>query len=210
MATDGLCEYCGQRTGQPHSINGRIAFLNRDHLPASRSDLVRQLRAQAKKFGRNGTSILTDAAAQWAIIENLHHTGYPDPTALYHQHDDPASAAITPGTVDWLFMEWGYILDPDRLALHVYKGCVATPISYEQLFIRPDGQTDRYTQHRYTGTLTHTLALTEPEPDWDSLTREAHTHAEAMEALWAGHPDDEQLRPLQALPPIQIIDQRAG
>ncbi len=213
MASDGLCEYCGQRTGHPHSINGQIAFLNRDALPTSRQDIVRQMRAYAKEFqwgAARQAHILVDATEEWAIVENLQTTGYPDPTALYHQHDDPAHAAITPATVNWAFMEWGYIVDPTLLTLHVYKGCVATPISYEQLFIRPSGQTDHYASHRYTGILTHTLLLTEPEPDWENLQQEAHTHAEAMEALWANHPDDESLRPLHTLPSIQVIDQRAG
>ena len=213
MTSDGICEYCGQHTGHPHSINGRIAFIDRDALPSSRQDLVRQLRAQGKKFGwdtARQASILVKATEEWAIVENLHHTVYPDPQVLYHQHDDPAHAAITPDTAGWTFMEWGYIVDPSLLTLHVYKGFVTTPISYEKLFIRPSGQTDHYTSHRYTGILTHTLVLTEPEPDWDNLTQEAETHAEAMETLWAIHPDDESLRPLHALPHIEVIDQRAG
>jgi hypothetical protein len=213
MGTDGICEYCGQHTGHPHSINGRIAFLDQNALPTSRHEIIRQMLVQAKEFlwdAARQASILVDATEEWAIVENLQTTGYPDPQVLYHQHDDPASAAITPNTIDWIFMEWGYIIDPSLLMLHVYKGCVATPISYEKLFIRPSGETDLYTSHRTTGVLTHTLSLTEPEPDWDTLEHEAEAHAEVMETLWTNHPDDESLRPLHALPPFQIIDQRAG
>ena len=169
METGGLCEYCGQKTGHPHSIDGRI------------------------------------------YVETHQTTGYPDPQALYHQHDTPGSPAtiMTPANTDRLFMEWGYVVDPDQNRLHVLVGGVATPVSYTVEVIRRDG-THKFwpDKMRYTRGVVESLDLGGAEPNWGRIERRGGRFAEGLQADFQKNPDHPLLTPIRALPSVEVWDQR--
>lgn len=86
----GVCEYCGQQEGNPHTINGKImpSYDGYDRLE-------------------------TD------IQENIKETGYPDPDAEYHDHTDAENAQLNPENVDPVFIEWVYVVDPDSREVEI-------------------------------------------------------------------------------------------
>lgn len=72
---------------------------------------------------------------------------------------------MTPETADWLFIEWGYILNPDTLELYILEGYV--PTGRVETIPMPDGRT--YERTVYTYRLVTTLLLGDPQPDWSLL-----------------------------------------
>jgi len=77
----GICEYCGKKTTQPHSISGNI-YINK----------------------------------------TIKH---PDPECKYHQHDtyeNIEEAHVTHLNADPLFIEWVYVIDPQKREFHILSG----------------------------------------------------------------------------------------
>lgn len=93
---EGVCEYCGKVTGQPHSISG-AALMGRMLKPTDASKDAIEAR------------------------NNIAATGYPDPHAKHHQHndEDPKKNQFDPRR-DPLFMEWVYLLRPDTGTIEIY------------------------------------------------------------------------------------------
>ena len=151
------------------------------------------------------------AAAEWPIIENIRRTGYPDPEAQYHEHDseNPEDEAITPQNCDWLFMEWGYVIDPDHNMLHVLIGCIETPITYTVEIIRPNWARDYWRdKRRYTGALVDSYDLTGSEPDWVAVEAAGDALNEKLQAEFATNPHHPLLDSVRAMPPVEVRDQR--
>ncbi|AEJ39647.1 hypothetical protein TPY_1463 [Sulfobacillus acidophilus TPY] len=206
MATDGVCEYCGQRTGQPHSISGTL-FVHAE-TPAQ---TLEDYRAELQRRGYKKRAAQKAAAEEWPIIQNIRRTGYPDPEARYHPHDstDPAAIDITPQNVDWLFMEWGYIVDPDRHGLHVFVGMIPTPVTYTVEIIRANGTWELWTdKERFTGALVGTYDLTGPEPDWEAVEQAGYAVRDQLEDAFAANPDHPLLAAVRRLPPVEVWDRR--
>jgi hypothetical protein len=220
METGGLCEYCGQRTGQPHSISGLISVPDSDaaslaeyqetleqdalqrHAAIERAALRPLLAKQAWK----------QAIAEWRIIENRRRTGYPDPDAQHHQHDsgDPENSAITPENIDWLFMEWGYLIDPDAHTLHVMVGCIETPVTYTIDIIRPNGDHEAWTHKtRYTGALLGSYDLRKPEPQWSNVEAAGDALRDSLRDAFAADRQHPLLDGVRARPCVEVWDQRA-
>lgn len=184
----GICEYCGKPAGQPHSINGLIcahaggarplAELEREYL-----DKYGPLPAWKDRAGE----LLKMAQEHWQIGENVRATGYPDPDAKYHQHNEGGARKqqLTERRCDPLFIEWIYIIDPDRQEMHVVAHRDVTPKGYKES-IRPgnnhkrlpDGSVD-YGHCVYKHVLIKTFDLTKDEPAWEKLEQEENEAAEA-------------------------------
>jgi len=127
----GVCEYCGKKTGQPHSINGRIM-----------------------KF----------APLDPDIQDNINKTGYPDPLADYHDHNEKSTPAHM-SEYDPLFIGWVYILDPENNKIHVLTHCVnpdADPKKFEN---------ERYTIPAYKWEFVCSIDLNGPEPNWEKIDK---------------------------------------
>jgi hypothetical protein len=128
----GLCEYCGQVTGQAHSIRGDIYSQAHDPLKPANA--------------------------------------YPDPEARFHQHNDlTANHYITSDDPDPLFIEWVYVIDPDRNAVHVLSS-KGRPVKNGQHRERPiiaNGKTD-YGSSVYWHEPIVTLSLND-KPDWEQI-----------------------------------------
>ena len=173
METGGICEYCGKKTGQAHTIQGDIAT-----------------KAWNRKEG----------------------DPYPDPDALFHQHDDrePNSDGvnITQETDDWLFLEWGYVIDPKTNMMHIFKGCIQTPILFNRVFIRDNGKRDTYQESRYTVAPICSVSLLGSEPDWEQIDSNALDIAQVLEATFSKNPKHPMLDRVRLLPKKEVIDQR--
>ncbi len=207
MQTDGICEYCGQKTGQPHSISVLLCVSD-----ITDTTLDQYRHTLQTRDGLSAQQAQARAAEDWPIILNRRQTGYPDPDAHYHQHDslNPAANAITPAQVDWLFMEWGYIVDPTTNVLHVFVGLIQTPVLYTSEYIRPDGRHDAYPgRSRYTGVLVDSLNLQEAKPDWTAIEQTGDALCEQWTTTFAENPHHPLLEPLRQLPTVEIYDQRA-
>ncbi|NMP24909.1 hypothetical protein [Sulfobacillus harzensis] len=206
VASGGRCEYCGKITGQPHSISGTLFV--RETTATTPDAYAAQLQLL---YSVSPGWALELAAEQWPLIENRRRTGYPDPEAQYHEHDadNPEDSAITPDTVDWLFMEWGYLIDPDRNRLHVLVGCIETPITYTVQIIRPSGAHKFWRDKaRYTGALVGSYDLAGPEPNWEAVEEAGRALREQLEAEFAVNPNHPLLATVRALPRVEVWDQR--
>lgn len=216
MTTSGICEYCGQRSGQPRSSTSLIfGSTDADSLPtlAALIEAKRALASQHEWPLHQRRRIPEDAALEWSIIENRRRTGYPDPEAKYHGHDadNPKDSAITPENVDWLFMEWAYIIDPDRQMLHVMVGCIETPITYTVNIIRANGSQERWTnKKRYTGAVVGSYDLTASEPDWRRVQITGEFLVGTLEFQFESDPQHPLLNAVRALPRLEFRDQHVS
>lgn len=107
----GLCEYCGKRTTQPHSISGAI-FLREEKF-STKAEMRDYYGTLPAWQGRDAD---TEAmvSREWKIRESIERTGYPDPETKYHEHDirPVEEQQITSENPDPLFIEWVYVIDP--------------------------------------------------------------------------------------------------
>ncbi len=214
VAGGGRCDYCGQITGQPHSISGLIYLMNPDHLPSSKAALLHDKEQVARQHQwplERLATLSEEVESEWEVAENLRATGYPDPEAKYHEHDsdNPEDSAITPENVDWLFMEWAYIIDSARNRLHVMVGCIETPITYRVEIIRPSGSRDYWNNKtRYTSALVGSYDLMGSEPDWAAVEAAGNALNEKLVAEFAANPHHPLLDTVRAMPSVEVWDQR--
>ena len=207
MATDGICDYCGQRTGQPHSISGVLGISDQFSHVAS----LAAYRATLQQRGFSAPDARRRAREEWPIVTNLRRTGYPDPEAQHHQHDTLDDSDITSETCDWVFMEWGYLIDPDAHTLHVMVGCIKTPITYATDIIHPNGTHEFWANRpRYIGALVASYDLAGPEPAWGGVESDGNALKKTLQATLAANPDHPLLIPLRSLPTREVWDQRAA
>ncbi|POB12194.1 hypothetical protein [Sulfobacillus sp. hq2] len=203
MSTAGLCPYCGQATGQPHSICGVV--YTADAFPDVTSLAAYQTARQQP--GLSAAEALRRAREEWSIIQNLRRTGYPDPEARYHQHETLEEADLTPDTLDWLFMEWGYVIDPETFRMHVLVGCIETPVTYTLEIMRPHGDHAVLPHNkRYTGALLASYDLREPEPSWAAVAEAGYALRKTLGAAFAADPTHPLLAAVRALPPVEVWD----
>ena len=121
----------------------------------------------------------------------------------------PANSLITSTNVDWLHMEWGYIVDPATNILHIFAGLIETPVIYNLEYIRPDGRHDtRSGQSRYTGVLVASWDLQEAEPDWAAVEQTGEAMREYWDTAFANNPHHPLLDSLRYLPTLDVHDQR--
>ena len=143
----GVCEYCGKKTGQPHSISGVIFDRRPDktHCPE--------------------------------VQANLDRTGFPDPEAKYHEHGEGAVDQMTDQTADPLFIEWVYVLEPESGLITVFgngetaelkpgqHGSWSNPMKMQEL----DGTVKQYGGHYWVHVLADQFSVHGPEPDWGRI-----------------------------------------
>jgi len=169
----GICEYCGKRTTQPHSISGVIVC---------RSDEQFETKEQMRAYywslpawqGREA-DIERAVNLEWKIRESIERTDYPDPEAKYHEHDTrPVEEQhITSDDPDPLFIEWVYVIDPDTGTFSVlgHNGQTRRTVPLppgEWCRKEPNGGWN-YGHCMYWHELVAAFPLTGPEPDWEAL-----------------------------------------
>ncbi|SMC08146.1 hypothetical protein SAMN00768000_3683 [Sulfobacillus thermosulfidooxidans DSM 9293] len=196
VRTQGVCPYCGHVRPYPHTLGGVLALWD-----------YQQRLTEPETFSAEITAALNTLALNQIL------TGYPDPYGHYHQHDpersDDDDAAITPDTCDWLFMEWGYLIDPTQNLFHVFVGCIRTPLTYTVDIYRPNGSREIWADKpRYTGVLAGSYDITGPEPIWPLVDRMGRTLRTQLAAEFAANPDHLLLDAVRAQPSREVWDQR--
>ncbi len=113
----GVCPFCGREgVGMPVDIRGDIYALRyRFAREPILADAYREEIARLERAAEEG-----DQGAA-GILEDLRHTGWPDPGERYHGHWDPRVGHLN---ADPLFLEWAYLVT--RGYLSVLRGCVAS------------------------------------------------------------------------------------
>lgn len=204
METGGLCAYCGQHTGQPHSISGLLLIA--DQYPHVSS--LAAYRAALQHQGFSAPDARRRAREEWPIVRNLQQTGYPDPQSQHHQHATPDHSAITPDTVDWLFMEWAYLIDPASTTFYVMVGGIETPLTYTVDLIRPNGYHETLHKTRYMGAMLAFYAMRLPAPRWFHVEAAGDALRDSLRKAFAANDAHPLLAPLYTLPRVEVWDQR--
>jgi len=167
----GICEYCGKRTTQPHSISGAIAC-RRDADFETKAEMRRYYSSLPAWQGRDA-EIEALVTREWKIRETIERTGYPDPDQKHHEHDTrPAEEQhITSEDPDPLFIEWVYVIDLNTATFHVlaHNGQARLTVPLlpgEWCRKNPNGGWD-YGHCTYWHELVGSFPLTSPGPNWE-------------------------------------------
>jgi len=170
----GICEYCGKRTTQPHSISG-VIFSPRLGEKFETKDQMRRFLCSLPAWKGRNTEIKAVIEREWQIRATIERTGYSDPDVQYHEHDTrPVEEQhITSDNPDPLFIEWVYVIDPESRTFHVlaHKGeskSTSTPLKGDCCRPDGDGRWD-YGHCTYWHELLGSFPLCSPEPDWKGL-----------------------------------------
>jgi len=168
----GICEYCGKRTTQPHSISGAI-FLREEKF--STKEEMRAYYCALPAWQDRKAEIEAMVSREWKIRETIERTGYPDPDAKHHEHDTRPveEQQITSENPDPLFIEWVYVIDPDTGTLSVLGTNGQTrrtvPLPPGERCRKEPGGGWNYGHCMYWHELVAAFPLTGPEPDWEAL-----------------------------------------
>jgi hypothetical protein len=162
LESRGICRFCGKKAGQPHSMSallfgydsqGREAFV--------------QMRAKQAGNDPHLKRVYADEMALLdAVVADRQRTGYPDPDARYHQHNNGAEEQFNP-FLDPLFMEWVYVLDPVRNLIEVWASAEHDPVK-----LRGYRGSGRSVPCHRGPHYTHVLAAEVPldsQPDWEAI-----------------------------------------
>jgi hypothetical protein len=125
----GICEFCGKKAGQPHTIEGTISgYTGVDYAGDRKAKLkaknVEELTEAIRTSPIGGAfpeMAPFNAQRQWPIVQNMKRTGYPDPEVKHHKHGDGPEDQITDKDADALYIEWVYVLDPVENTIDVLK-----------------------------------------------------------------------------------------
>lgn len=164
--SDGICEYCGKKVGQPHTIEGTIGgYTGVDYAGDREAKLkaksVEEL-AEAMKSAFGGAfadMAELNAVRQWPIVQNMQKTGYPDPLANHHQHGEGPKDHMTDKDVDALYMEWLYVLDPVEDVIEVWKSRAIK------------GKVRKSGVSEYEHVKVTTLSMKGPKPNWEKVEK---------------------------------------
>lgn len=113
----GICEYCGQKKGQPCNI-GAVYGFGFKNLNGPEYQSHENLIAHYKK--EDCRDPVQRAKEEWKIFENVKKTGYPDPKCKYHEHSDQKAGQSS--EFDALFIEWVYVIDTSKYTITVLTG----------------------------------------------------------------------------------------
>lgn len=179
----GICPYCGKvGKGQPHSIRGDIAYpsLVGEHKRYETADEMRQHFTQLPAWHGKDDEIEQQIRQALAIRNNVERTGYPDPEAEYHQHGD-LTDKMTNDNADPLFIEWVYMIDPEKRTLEVLGNRRARGTHTETNYKGETWQSPNYEHY-----LLATFAIDGDEPNWQELEDRADEIGEKAYQLFGG------------------------
>jgi len=174
----GICEYCGKRTTQPHSIEG-VIFSPRPGEKFKTQDQMRRYYCSLPSWRGRDLEIETVIKTEWRIRANIERTGYPDPYARHHQHETSPveELQITSENPDPLFIEWVYIIEPHSETFHVLSHAGQTKPKGKSLLGESchrdsNGRWD-YGHCVYWHEQFGFFHICGPEPDWEALEAKA-------------------------------------
>jgi hypothetical protein len=168
----GVCEYCGKRTTQPHSISGAICLRHDKY--ATKKDMRDYYRSLPAWRGRDA-EIERMVQLEWMIRERIERTGFPDPDAKYHEHDTrPVEEQhVTSDNPDPLFIEWVYVIDPSSGTFHVLahngQARLTVPLPPGEWCRKDTAGRWNYGHCVYWHELVDSFPIRGSEPDWSSI-----------------------------------------
>lgn len=165
---NGVCEYCGKRLGQPVNISGVIC------LGTKGSEAEIRAYWEGMSWAKDNPEKVKQSMEQdLAILKNIQETGYSDPDAKYHSHATKDNNQITNLDADPLFIEWVYVIDPERrtmsIIMHKSDGVTKGAIREVQI-LRDDGFWD-YGHCAYKHIQVAEISLNGDEPDWERIEK---------------------------------------
>ena len=163
LESDGICQYCGRKAGQPHSISGGIVGADAYASHGGRDGFIAMRKQQSKGKPEVWVQYEQEIALLDQIEANRNETGFPDPDAKHHQHGETAADQFNP-FLDPLFMEWVYVLDPVQNLIEVWASA-----RHEPLLLRGYRGSGRSVPCGSGAHYTHVLASEvnmDSEPDW--------------------------------------------
>ncbi len=123
----GICEYCGKKKGQPHTISGEIMGFGGTDLYGDQEKVLAAKTVEdltsvyAKRSTMNPYQAEHVANRNFPIVQSIQKTGYPDPAGKYHSHGKGKADQMSNKKVDALFIEWMYLLDVKRSVIEVWS-----------------------------------------------------------------------------------------
>jgi hypothetical protein len=176
----GVCPYCGRRgLSQPHSIGGGISGREPGGAASCFGDARFKTKREMREYyrglpgwrGRN-YEIEREIEHEWEIRRNIRRTGFPDPAVKYHKHGplDPSHQHIVSEDPDPLFIEWVYVVNPEKRELEVlaHQGIPSDgPVALKPVPSR-EGYFD-YGHCKYRHVRIARFSLDGPEPDWEQI-----------------------------------------
>lgn len=167
----GTCEYCGKKgQGQPHGISGVICV--REERFKTRREMREYFKSLPAWKGRDD-EIKRMVETEWKIRRNIERTGYPDPKAKYHKHGD-LTDKITSDNPDPLFIEWVYVVGPEKRTLTVLSnrsdGKTEGAFKKDGPTLRKDGYWD-YGHCAFRHVKVAEISLDGREPDWEKIEK---------------------------------------
>ena len=169
----GICPYCGKvGQGQPHSIRGDVAYpslVGEFRRYESADEMRRHFRELPAWQGRD-EEIEREVQGALRIKRNVERTGFPDPQARYHEHGKLIDK-ITSEDADPLFIEWVYVIDPERRTItiltHQSDGKTSGAVSGD-VRLRDDGFWD-YGHCAYRHIVVCEISVDGDEPEWSLI-----------------------------------------
>ncbi len=113
----GVCEYCGKKKGQPHSIS--IAASSNVFCGMTREEFIVMRRKQWGHKSDGEDMLNREMETADYVLESIEKTGYPDPKAKFHKHGQGKKNQFDPRK-DALFIEWIYLLDKASAKIEVW------------------------------------------------------------------------------------------
>lgn len=162
----GVCEFCGKKAGQPHSINAKIDTVEYNlKRPEYKSRVTLTLYfANLPAWKGRDKEIEEMVESAFQTIETYQKTGYTDPEAKYHKHGSGVKDQFTPKSCDALWIEWLYIIDGEKEKLLVYSNYDTGKKKMEKGFNGTE-----YESSVYAHKLVAEIDLNGDMPDWEKI-----------------------------------------
>ena len=111
--------------------------------------------------------------AKAVVVEDIEaHRGgwstYPDRCYCHTMERNGPEMVMTQSQADWLFIEWGYVIDPDSNRLGVVVGLVREPGDHAE-FSERNGNRREWREDNYGYRLVGSFPIDGPEPEWSVL-----------------------------------------
>jgi len=189
VVTGGICRFCGQSRPAPRWVNG-VCFVEdpgiairtfRKYIQHRMRSLLTPIPPDVRKIWEG------ELRKEWRVIRNRRKTGYPDPEAVHHTHNepDPQQYAITSDNVNWEEIDWAYSIQVETETLWILRHCFPYELSASAFVVAR-------------------LDLWGTEPDWEAVEVRGWELSHRLGEILHQHPDHPLCRQLPYLP--EFID----
>lgn len=170
----GVCGYCGKVAGQPHSISGVMGGFG----DMGRENFIKMRKEQSAGRPDLWKDYESEIAALDEVEKDKKRTGFPDPEAKHHQHGKSEAEQFDPRK-DPLFIEWIYLILPQKNAIEVYAHAMVPKTHKGKVRLDPKCHgKGKYYGHFLVGQLS--LDKTMTDKDFKALEDRGHHMGEKL------------------------------